>query len=596
MKNHYKEASPANTVHRIREILHKHELPVYERDWVQTGKGFYSLSLLVGDTPLRTNGKGISQALSQASAYGEMMERLQNMCVFRLVYDFPKEVWYKYCFCIAPDEVYMSTEKLLESPSPWMQHQLDSMHEDIDLAELMRAWHATERTPSHPDFLCLPFYHVNTQSVDYLPLCIISKLYTSNGMCGGNTKAEALVQGLCEVYERYANIRLLEENITPPDIPIEEIRAIPALRSMVDEITAIGQYDFYFKDCSLGMDLPVVAVICVDRSSGQYFVKFGSSPLFEIAIERTLTELLQGQSLTNMKGMRHFKFDTNDKNPRHNTMSILINGCGDYPPSFFAGEPSYEHKPYTPQAFEGHDVIVRQMIENIKNRGWDLYIRDVSFMGFPAYQVIIPGVSEVEFFDDIKSYTDYGQFNEIKKAIRLLHTLSHEEITKLTKQIEDTLPEKNVPVTQWTNHLCDPAPWIYQNTNWLLAALYCATDDYKNAQDAFRRFLIVHEATNNSQSSTYYECVDGYLGLRSAGYSEDMTQMVLRYFYPLEMVNLVNDEFGHIDLTSKDISLRCFECQDCPYKSSCKQIALQDAYLKFKKLQIEHPISQHNII
>ena len=595
MTQHYKDASPADTVHRIRDILHRHDLPAYERDWIQTGKGFYSLSLLIGDTPLRTNGKGISQALSQASAYGEMMERMENMSVFRLVYDFPEEVWQSLGFCIAPDEVYHSKEALLANPSPWLRHQLSTVREDIDINDLMNVWHGTQRTPSHPDFLCLPFYHVNDGTVDDLPLCMISKLYTSNGMCGGNSKAEALVQGLCEIYERYTNIRLLEENLTPPDIPMEEILAVPTLRRMVEEITSIGQYDFTFKDCSLGKGLPVVAVVCVDRTSGQYFVKFGSSPLFEIAIERTLTELLQGQSLEKMKGMRHFTYDTEEKNPRHNTMGILVNGCGDYPPSFFAGEPSYDHKPFNNTPFISNEATLQSMLDDAMGRGWDIYIRDVSFLGFPAYQVIIPGMSEVEFFDDIVSYKDYGLFNQIKADIRRLHTLSSDEVAQLAKQIESTLPETNIPVTQWMNHLCDDPPWIYQNTNWLLTALYCSNEDYASAQKAWRRFLIMHHATTNPPSN-YYLCVDAYLGLRAAGYAVPMVKEVLTTFYSQDMVHLVHSEFGNIDLTAKPLVLRCFDCKHCPYVTSCRQPSLEKAYKKLKDLEKCNPIDQNNFM
>ena len=45
----------------------------------------------------------------------------------------------------------------------------------------------------------------------------------SNGMCAGNTPAEALVQGLSEIFERYAIQEVLAGNIIPPDIPPEGI-------------------------------------------------------------------------------------------------------------------------------------------------------------------------------------------------------------------------------------------------------------------------------------------------------------------------------------------------------------------------------------
>ena len=45
----------------------------------------YSLQLRVIDTPLFSNGKGISESLARASAYAELIERMQNGIIFRLL-------------------------------------------------------------------------------------------------------------------------------------------------------------------------------------------------------------------------------------------------------------------------------------------------------------------------------------------------------------------------------------------------------------------------------------------------------------------------------------------------------------------------------
>lgn len=50
-------------------------------------EGFYSVSVLIQDTNLTTNGKETSYEYVLASAYGEMMEGLQNQAVFRLGFD-----------------------------------------------------------------------------------------------------------------------------------------------------------------------------------------------------------------------------------------------------------------------------------------------------------------------------------------------------------------------------------------------------------------------------------------------------------------------------------------------------------------------------
>ena len=79
--NHYKEASPLNTVHKIRQILFEKNILVTESNWMQSGTSYHSLSLKIDSIPISVNGKGVTKELALASAYGEMMERLQNMTV-----------------------------------------------------------------------------------------------------------------------------------------------------------------------------------------------------------------------------------------------------------------------------------------------------------------------------------------------------------------------------------------------------------------------------------------------------------------------------------------------------------------------------------
>ena len=80
-KNFYKKCSPEETIHRIREILYK--CGIYIMELSDTQDGFYHSHLHIANKELlqfgiQTNGKGMTPAYSLASAYAEMMERLQN--------------------------------------------------------------------------------------------------------------------------------------------------------------------------------------------------------------------------------------------------------------------------------------------------------------------------------------------------------------------------------------------------------------------------------------------------------------------------------------------------------------------------------------
>ncbi len=49
----------------------------------------------------------------------------------------------------------------------------------------------------------LPFTRQSDNQTIYIPMNIIGSLYVSNSMSAGNTRNEARVRGLSEVFERY---------------------------------------------------------------------------------------------------------------------------------------------------------------------------------------------------------------------------------------------------------------------------------------------------------------------------------------------------------------------------------------------------------
>lgn len=49
-------------------------------------RGVFSTRLNLSEIGLGTNGKGTSIEMSRASAYGELMERLQNFALYKFMY------------------------------------------------------------------------------------------------------------------------------------------------------------------------------------------------------------------------------------------------------------------------------------------------------------------------------------------------------------------------------------------------------------------------------------------------------------------------------------------------------------------------------
>ena len=75
---HYKEKQPEETVGQIQKILKNLEINVTEKWQKKSSIGTYALRLKIENMDIGVNGKGINKIYAQASAYAELIERLQN--------------------------------------------------------------------------------------------------------------------------------------------------------------------------------------------------------------------------------------------------------------------------------------------------------------------------------------------------------------------------------------------------------------------------------------------------------------------------------------------------------------------------------------
>ncbi|MBF8984389.1 YcaO-like family protein [Lutibacter sp. B2] len=209
----YKDESPLNTIHKIRNILTDLGILTIETGWQNSADGFYSVNLNIANTNLYTNGKGSTSHYALASAYGELMERLQNQSFFRLTTDLDTKALNYKGFYYSPDEKYLSIEELINSSEDWIKNQMSQIHSTMDQKELLKKWKAVSYEDTPSNFVALPYLNINNNEISHIPIKIISKMYMSNGMCGGNTSEEALVQGLSEVFERYVNKEIIKKEL-----------------------------------------------------------------------------------------------------------------------------------------------------------------------------------------------------------------------------------------------------------------------------------------------------------------------------------------------------------------------------------------------
>ncbi|MEJ8555073.1 YcaO-like family protein [Tepidibacter sp. Z1-5] len=543
----YKDELPLNTVNKIRKILSDLGIVTIENNWKNSAKGFCSVRVEIANTSIATNGKGTSHEYALASAYAELMERVQNQTFFRLNDTLSEDAMCYKHFYYAPDEEYLSVDDFIKRYDDWSSYQLNKINSNTDKYEILNKWAKTSYEHTPLDFVSIPYKNLNTNKLSYIPVNMVSKIYMSNGMCAGNTFEEALIQGISEILERHVNQVIINEKITPPDIPRTYIQKFPKLDSMINQIESKGNYNVIVKDCSLNQNYPVVSVIFINRDNQNYFIKFGSHPVFEISLERTLTELLQGQDITNMMGVKEYSYKNNISDEYENLLGILINGSGYYPSEFFSSDSDYDFNEFEDNSNLNNKEMLNHIVKLLNDKNFNILVRDCSFLDFPSYHVIVPGLSEVDKFDDIDSLDDYIKYIQIKKYIKNLSSLSNQDITDLINLINETSYNPNISITQLLNLNNDNnIPWYYSSMDLFLSVLNYNQKNLEKSYNHFNKYLkSLNPKYCNKNIINHYKCVRDYISMRADNIDDEHIEKNLNLFYNKNSVNSVISEFKY---------------------------------------------------
>lgn len=371
----YKAAAPEATIARIRGLLQRCGLFVIERQWLLRSGHWASVQLQIPGSGFSVNGKGIDPKFALASAYGELMERLQFLNELGLAY---------------PDQQWLAKTQLSE-------HALAAWPAEL-LARLAL------RNPTG-SLACLPFYHVNRGELCALPIDALRQRALTNGTCAGNTPHEALIHGLCEILERYVLRCIVDEQPVLPSIPLAELERFPVFASLSD-LQQQG-LEVLVKDCSFGGTWPVVGILLRQGERGLFHL--GASPSFPLALERCLTEIFQGVSLEQLvAGLpllpiaapasteeAALRFVRAAKNIERLVEPCLLESAGSYATDFVHQSAPDMVSPATLNA----------LVQQIMAEGHELYIRNIGFLGFPSFTLFIPGMSTLQ--DEV--YHDQAQ-------------------------------------------------------------------------------------------------------------------------------------------------------------------------------------------
>ena len=403
----FKDNSPVATVDNIIRILRQHNIEPVER-WGETCVPYcFYLSVKIDGTNFSVNGKGLTKEFARASGYGELMERLQLGLAKAPAMQ--KDGTYSFDTDRFPP-VSLST-LLNEHGRVYEAIALRSDSPVTPAAMLQQYADASGQIP------CVSCFDLTSGETVPFPNDMRLKIYGSNGSAAGNTYEEAIVQALSEIVERHNQYRTLQQQLTPPDVPEERLRQCPIAYRIIQHLRE-QNFRVMIKDCSLGEKFPVICAVVIDQTTGRYHAHFGAYPIFEIALERALTESFQGHNIGTIAEFDDFLYSSQEVHSLSAVSNEFTRGSWKKPVEFFTGEPEI---PYCEDlGFAGGDnrSLLRECVEFFKEKGLQILVYNAATLGFPTCQVLIPGYSEL-FTDRLcAAKNPYRYFYAANRALR----------------------------------------------------------------------------------------------------------------------------------------------------------------------------------
>ena len=425
-----KDAALESTIETMQAKLAERGFKLNESSLLHEVDAIWSTHMKDNDCPmLFSNGKGATELAARASAYGEFFERLGTHYFWTHFHlgetrankpfvHYPQERWF------APSEDRAWPAELL-NPELHAFYNPDSEIDAEVLVDLNSG--NVER-----GICALPYQRVRDGAETFFPVNIIGNLYVSNGMAAGNTLMEARTQALSEIFERQIKYRIISEGLCLPEVPDEVIARFPNIQAGIAGLRKAG-FGILVKDASLGGKYPVMNVTLVHPKDQGVFSSYGAHPRFEIALERAMTELLQGRALDSLEGFPEPGFDMSEINAVANLEIHFVDSSGVISWNFMGDKPDF---PFADWNFSNTtEEDYQWLVDCIHREGNDIYVADFSEQGAYSCRILVPGFSEIYPVEDLE-WENNSIGNAIRPQLVRLHDLSEQECADLLEQLQ----------------------------------------------------------------------------------------------------------------------------------------------------------------
>ena len=473
--------------------------------WRNIVPNVWSLHIRDAHSPMCfTNGKGATKESALASALGEFIERLncnhfyggafwgEDIANSEFVH-YPNERWFK------PGRKDAVPAEILDA------YCLEIYNPDGEL----RGSHLIDTNSGNVErgICSLPFVRQSDGEVVYFPSNLIENLYVSNGMSAGNTLAEAQVQCLSEIFERAVKREILEGEIALPDVPHEVLAKYPGILAGIQGLEEQG-FPVLVKDASLGGTYPVMCVTLMNPRTGGVFASFGAHPSFEVALERSLTELLQGRSFEGLNDLPQPTFVSNAVTEPNNFVEHFIDSSGIVSWRFFSAKADFEFVEwdFSGQGANSNADEAATLFGILEDMGKESYMAVYDQLGAVACRILVPDYSEVYPVEDL-IWDNTNKALLFRADILNVHRLDDAGLAALLERLENSELDEHADIATLIGIEFD------ENTDWgqltvleLRLLIHLALQQFEEAQELVGAFLQYND--NTVERGLFYQALN----------------------------------------------------------------------------------------
>jgi len=496
------------TIANVTGLLANIGIKIEIASWRNIIPNVWSLHIRDAHSPMCfTNGKGATKESALASALGEYIERLSNNHFYAGVFwgeDLANEAFVHY-----PNERWFKPGKGDALPKEILD---DHCRAIFDPEGELRGSHLVDTNSGNAQrgICSLPYVRQSDGATVYFPSNLIENLYVSNGMSAGNTLAEAQVQCLSEIFERAVKREILEGEIALPDVPKEVLEKYPGILAGIQALEEQG-FPVLVKDASLGGVYPVMCVTLMNPRTGGVFASFGAHPSFEVALERSLTELLQGRSLEGLNDLPPPTFSSDTVTEPYNFVEHFIDSSGIVSWRFFSATSAYD---FVAWDFSGHGQNsnaqeAQTLFGILEALGKETYVAVYDELGAIACRILVPGYSEIYPIEDL-IWDNTNKALLFRADILNLFELSDAELSALVERLENNeLDDYSDIATLIGIEFDENTPWGQLTVLELKLLIQLALRNFEQAHELVGAFLQYND--NTAERRLFYQAVHAVL-------------------------------------------------------------------------------------